>query len=211
MMIDLSKYTFADWMDFVFGHPVNRKSPWYANPLFLYDFDSALVLDYLMTLFADPAFAYLCYTPEQVSQGFDFIVSDRGFIGVLLDEELSRAKRRDCILAMNAVFRVHQEEYPELPGLREWWCALIRNCRFHYQGLAQHVEIIRYFERLFQSLLNRKTITDAQRSGIAAGMLELKQIAEDALAAAEKSRPQRLYSRDEIKILRSVAAFKLNV
>ena len=105
MMIDLSKYTFADWMDFVFGHPVNRKSPWYANPLFLYDFDSALVLDYLMTLFADPAFAYLCYTPEQVSQGFDFIVSDRGFIGVLLDEELSRAKRRDCILAMNAVFR----------------------------------------------------------------------------------------------------------
>ena len=42
-------------------------------------------------------------------------------------------------------------------------------------------------------------------------MLELKQIAEDALAAAEKSRPQRLYSRDEIKILRSVAAFKLNV
>ena len=210
-MIDLSKYTFADWMDFVFGHPVNRKNPWYANPLFLYDFDSALVLDYLMTFFSDPAFAYLCYTPEQVSQGLDFIVSDRGFIGVLLDEELSRSKRRDCILAMNAVFRVHQEEYPELSGLREWWSALVRNCRFHYQGLAQHVEIIRYFERLFQSLLNRKTITDAQRSGIAAGMLELKQIAKDALAAAEASRPRRLYSRDQLKILRSVAAFELNV
>lgn len=198
-------------MDFVFGHPVNRKNPWYANPLFLYDFDSALVLDYLMTFFSDPAFAYLCYTPEQVSQGLDFIVSDRGFIGVLLDEELSRSKRRDCILAMNAVFRVHQEEYPELSGLREWWSALVRNCRFHYQGLAQHVEIIRYFERLFQSLLNRKTITDAQRSGIAAGMLELKQIAKDALAAAEASRPRRLYSRDQLKILRSVAAFELNV
>lgn len=210
-MIDLSKYTFADWMDFVFGHPVNRKNPWYVNPLFLYDFDSALVLDYLMTFFSDPAFAYLCYTPDQVSQGLDFIVSDRGFIGVLLDEELSRSKRRDCILAMNAVFRVHQEVYPELPGLREWWSTLVRNCRFHYQGLAQHVEIIRYFERLFQSLLNRKTITDAQRSGIAAGMLELKQIAKDALAAAEASRPRRLYSRDQLKILRSVAAFELNV
>lgn len=209
-MVDLSKYTFADWMDFVFGHPVDRKNPWYADPLFLYDFDSALVLDYLITLFSDPALAYLCYTPEQVTQGLDFIVSDCGFIGVLLDEELSRTKRRDCILAVNTVFRVHQEKHPELPGLREWWCSLVRNCRFHYRGLAQHVEMIRYFERLFQSLLNRKTITDAQRSAIAAGMLELKQIAEDALVAAETSRPGRLYRRDQLKILRSIAAFEPN-
>ena len=70
--------------------------------------------------------------------------------------------------------------------------------------------MIRYFERLFQSLLNRKTITDAQRSAIAAGMLELKQIAEDALAAAETSRPGRLYRRDQLKILRSIAAFEPN-
>ena len=64
-MVDLSNYSFADWMNFTFGHPVDRKRPWYSGECFLYDFDSKLVLEYLLTFFSHPELGYLFYTPEQ--------------------------------------------------------------------------------------------------------------------------------------------------
>jgi len=64
-MVDLSDYSFADWMNFVFNHPVDPAHPWYMADCVLYDFDSAVMLQHLSTLFARPELAYLIYTPEQ--------------------------------------------------------------------------------------------------------------------------------------------------
>lgn len=34
-MVDLSDYSFADWMNFVFNHPVDPAHPWYMADLSL--------------------------------------------------------------------------------------------------------------------------------------------------------------------------------
>ena len=53
-MVDLSNYTFADWMNFTFGHPVDLNRPWFSGEFFLYDFDSKLILEHLTSFFSRP-------------------------------------------------------------------------------------------------------------------------------------------------------------
>lgn len=208
-MVDLSNYTFTDWMNFTFAHPVDPKHLWYAGEYFLYDFDSKTILNYLSQFFSHPELAYLVYTPAQVDQGLSFIVSERGFIGVLLDGDIPLRLRRECIAEMATLFRFHMEANPSLPCSTLWWKNMIRNCRYHYQHLYLHVDIIRYFLRLLCKLLSRKTISPQLRTALEEGLLELKQTAGQGLLLAKESK-KRLYTRNQLKILREVLQTELD-
>lgn len=208
-MVDLSNYSFADWMNFTFGHPVDRKRPWYSGECFLYDFDSKLVLEYLLTFFSHPELSYLLYTPEQIDQGLEFMVSDRGFIGVLLDQAIPLRLRRDCMMEMGTLFRFHMEQNPHLPACRTWWKEAVRNCRYQYQHLYLHVDIIRYFFRVFCRILSRKTISPQQRAALEEGLLELKRTAEEGLLLSQQSR-KRIYTRQQLRILHDVLQAELD-
>ena len=202
-MVDLSNYTFADWMNFTFGHPVDLNRPWFSGEFFLYDFDSKLILEHLTSFFSRPELGYLLYTPEQIDQGLGFIVSDRGFLGVLLDQSIPLRLRRECIMEMGTLFRFHMEQNPDLPSNRIWWREAVRNCRYQYQHLYLHVDILRYFFRILCRLLDRKTILPRLRLPLEEGLLELKRTAPEGLRLAQDSR-KRIYTRAELRILDEV-------
>jgi len=208
-MVDLSDYSFADWMNFVFNHPVDPVHPWYMADCVLYDFDSAVMLQHLSTLFARPELAYLIYTPEQIDQGLSFIVSERGFIGILLDQDLPLRLRRDCIMQMATLLHLHQERYPALPGTLYWWQSAIRNCRYHYQRLYQNEDIIRYFLRILNRMLNRKTIPQQLRKALENGLQELKRTVENGLIMTQTSR-KRTYTKQQMALFREVLDAELD-
>ncbi len=171
--------------------------------------DSKTVFRHLLIFFSHPELAYLIYTPEQIDQGLSFIVSERGMTGVLLDQDIPLTLRRNCIEAMALLFRFHLETNPSLPNSLQFWKDTIRNCRFHYQHLYLHTDILRYFYRLLTKLLNRKTISAELRISLEEGILELKKTAEAGLLMAKKSK-KRIYTRPQLKILKEVLQTQLD-
>ncbi len=208
-MVDLSGYSFSDWMNFIFNHPVDPEHLWYMTDCVLYDFDSAVMLQHLTTLFTHPEQAYLIYTPEQIDQGLSFIVSERGFIGILLDRDLPLRLRRDCIMQMAVLLHFHQERNPSLPGTLYWWQSAIRNCRYHYQRLYQETDIIRHFLRILNRMLNRKTIPRQLRKALEYGLLELKQTVENGLIMAQTGK-KKIYNRRQMALFREVLEAELD-
>lgn len=124
---------FDEWVKFIFDHPVadDIRSAWY--------FDDALdefwdewgergnpekQLNYAIRLFQNPAFLLDAYSPEQINEGFWFLLS--GHFGfslayIIWNTEVSWPLRRECILSMVNVFRIIFTEIPTQGSCYMWW------------------------------------------------------------------------------------------
>jgi hypothetical protein len=102
MIIDLNKYSFGQWVKFVFDHPVSDPE-WYWNEE--WEGDHNLVLEYSIRLFRNPGFLLEDYSPEQIEQGFWFLMGPAGeMYRWIWDEEIDWLLRRECIISMVDVF-----------------------------------------------------------------------------------------------------------
>lgn len=107
MTIDLNNFSFAQWVTFVFAHPLSqeKENKWYWQDDWEHDADSSLMLDYLIRLFRNPAFLLDTYSPEQLEQGFWFLHKPLGFLERgLKDSNVESQLRKEFIVSMGDVF-----------------------------------------------------------------------------------------------------------
>jgi hypothetical protein len=107
MGIDLNKYSFAQWVGFVFDHPIAQaeEKAWYWQGEWEHEADHSLIHEYLIRLFRDPTFLLDKYSPEQLEQGFWFIQKPLGFLeNGLKDTNVEWQLRKECIISMGDLF-----------------------------------------------------------------------------------------------------------
>jgi hypothetical protein len=107
MVIDLNKYSFSQWVTFVFDHPIAQaeEKEWYWQDEWEHEADNSLMLEYLIRLFRNSAFLLDTYSPEQLEQGFWFIQKPLGFLEKgLKDINVEWQLRKECIVSMGDLF-----------------------------------------------------------------------------------------------------------
>lgn len=100
MEIDLNKYSFEQWVTFVFDHPVSQaeEKEWYWQDEWEHEADHSLILEYLIRIFRNPTFLLDTYSPEQLEQGFWFLQKPIGlFEEALKDPDVKWQLRKECI------------------------------------------------------------------------------------------------------------------
>src|SRR5207249_6496983 len=105
--IDARRYTYEDWIRFVFDHPVpadQSDKEWYFEEDYAFICDPNAVLGYYIRLFRDPWPALKPYTDEQIEQGLWFIACNH-LLKLFYDEDIPPTMRAECIEAMSVLFR----------------------------------------------------------------------------------------------------------
>lgn len=107
MAVDLTRCSYAQWLAFVFDHPVPQaaEKEWYWQDEWEHEADYSRVLEYLVRLFRNPTFLPDTYSQEQLEQGFWFLLRPMGFLEeALKDTKLEWRLRRECITSMGDLF-----------------------------------------------------------------------------------------------------------
>jgi hypothetical protein len=151
MVIDLDKYSFAQWVGFAFNHPIPQaeEKAWYWQGEWEYEADNSLMLEYLIRLFRNPTFLLDTYSPEQLEQGFWFLQKPGGFIeeglrkrkvacplgtgnyindiGIeMRDTDVSWPLRKECIIYMGDLFEHLFAVNPlDNSACYMWWDSII--------------------------------------------------------------------------------------
>ena len=127
--------SFDEWIKFIFDHPVDTDvhSPWYFDSQLTEFWDEWTIgekgslekqLEYAIKLFEDPMFLLKEYNPEQINQGFWFLlsgVSGFGLGDLIWKTELPWSLREQCILSMVGPFQSIFMEIPEQDSCNMWW------------------------------------------------------------------------------------------
>ena len=77
MSIDLNKYSFDEWVKFVFDHPVSEPE-WYWEQAWKWEGSPNLLVKYATALFSNAGCLLQEYSPEQIEQGFWFLLGGAG-------------------------------------------------------------------------------------------------------------------------------------
>jgi hypothetical protein len=107
MVLDLNKHSFAQWITFTFDHSIAQaeEKAWYWQEEWEHEADHSLMLEYLIRLFRDPTFLLDTYSPEQLEQGFWFLLKPNGFLeNGLKDTNVEWKLRKECIFSMGDLF-----------------------------------------------------------------------------------------------------------
>ena len=132
--------SFDEWIKFIFDHPVSEDidSLWYFDNQLTEFWDEWTIgekgnlekqLEYAINLFQEPMFLLMAYSPEQINQGFWFLlngVSGFGLADLLWKTELPCFFREQCIISMAMPFHSIFVEIPEQDFCNMWW-DLLRN------------------------------------------------------------------------------------
>jgi hypothetical protein len=124
MTINLNKYSFGEWVKFVFDHPVadDVQKAWYWDDEWEWEGDPTRVLEYSIRLFRDPEFLPNQYTPEQINQGFWFLLGATNQLqDWIWDENIDWRIRRECIMSMVDVFGRLFAKNPAEDSCSMWW------------------------------------------------------------------------------------------
>ena len=129
--------SFDDWIKFVFDHPVGDdiKSAWYWDDDLSefwdqWEFEEGSAqrqerqLEYATRLFQDCSFLLAEYDPEQINQGFWFLlsgVSGFGLGDLIWKAQLPWSLREQCILSIVGTFQSIFLEIPEQDSCNMWW------------------------------------------------------------------------------------------
>jgi hypothetical protein len=129
MVIDLNKYSFAQWASFVFDHPIAQaeEKEWYWQHEWEHEADHSLMLECLVRLFRNPTFLLNAYSPEQLEQGFWFLQKPCGFLEKgLRDTNVEWRLRKECIISMGDLFERLFAVHPLADSAcYMWWDSVI--------------------------------------------------------------------------------------
>lgn len=106
MAMNLSEYSFPQWVRFVFDHPVTDiKQAWYWQGEWKHEADHSLMLEHSIYLFRSPTFLLDSYSTEQLEQGFWFLLNPYGFLEQgLKDTDVEWMVRKECVISMGDLF-----------------------------------------------------------------------------------------------------------
>ena len=129
MAIDLNKYSFSQWVDFVFEHPIAQvgEKEWYWHDEWEHEADNSLMLEYIIRLFRNPTLLLDTYSPGQIEQGFWFLLKPSGFLeNGLKDASAQWPLRKECIISMGDLFeRLFAINPLEDSACYMWWDLVI--------------------------------------------------------------------------------------
>ena len=121
MSIDLNNYSFDEWLKFVFDHPVSEPA-WYWDDTWKWEGDPHLLLKYATRLFSSSAFLPHEYSPEQLEQGFWFLLGGAGKLDYWVwAKEIDWSIRKACISSMVNVFEQLFVKNPLGETCYMWW------------------------------------------------------------------------------------------
>lgn len=134
MSINLNNYSFDEWVKFVFDHPVSEPA-WYWDDAWKWEGDPHLLLKYATGLFSSPVFLLQEYGPEQIEQGFWFLLGSAGKLDHWVwAKEIDWSIRKACIGSMVNVFQQLFVKNPFGETCYMWWDLL---CEFRGEGDPQ--------------------------------------------------------------------------
>ncbi|WP_124328014.1 hypothetical protein [Desulfonema ishimotonii] len=149
MTINLSSYSFEEWLDFIFYHP-NDSSEWHFEDKWAYKCDSHLLIDYMTKLFmSSDKLLIKEYTPEDIDQGFWFITGTNGFMWALLDDDVQFEIRKRCIDSIKYLFSDLFSKYEIGTSGYMWWDSVFSYCTFKNKSIFSELEI---FKAIFQTI-----------------------------------------------------------
>jgi hypothetical protein len=127
--------SYDEWIKFVFDHPVSVdiKSVWYWDSQLDEFWEEWSIgekanleqqLQFATKLFQNSMFLLKEYSPEQINQGFWFLLSHVpgfGLADLIWKTELSWSLREKCIFSMVVPFQSIFSEIPEQDSCNMWW------------------------------------------------------------------------------------------
>jgi hypothetical protein len=132
MPVDLDKFSFEQWVAFVFAHPVKDgdSKDWYWQKVWDYEVSNELSLEYLIRLFRNPSFLLDAYSSEQIEQDFWFLHKPSGFLAEgMSDPNVAWSLRRECVVSMGNLFEKLFAVNPfDDSACFMWWDLFIGNC-----------------------------------------------------------------------------------
>ncbi len=144
MSINLSKYTFDEWLDFIFKHPVVTLLPfsWSFEEEWQYECESKILITYMIRLFREPEVLVTRYSYPEIDQGFWFIPGPNGFIWAILDEHVEWVKREECIDSIQDLFSRLFSKHPIETSGYMWWDSFISYCVYNEKDLETEVHVL---------------------------------------------------------------------
>jgi hypothetical protein len=119
--IGLDKYTFEEFVAFVFDHPIKGRK-WYLSRRWKCYGTPETMLQHLTQLFQEPEFLLERYTKGQLKQGFWYIGLHVGeFQNWLWDEQIDWAIRKRYILSMPLLEQKLFARFPLDETCFMWW------------------------------------------------------------------------------------------
>lgn len=132
--------TFDEWVKFIFDHSVSDdpQSAWYWDDqlnefwnkwIFNEDEIAERQLEYATRLFQSPSFLLESYSPEQINQGFWFLLNGHSSFALanfIWNTELGWHLRERCIKSMAVPFQIVFMQIPEQDSCNMWW-DMLRN------------------------------------------------------------------------------------
>lgn len=124
MSINLNNYSFDEWIEFVFDHPVsaNMTDAWYFEDGWEWRAEAIYSINNCIRLFRNPNFLLVKFSPEQINQGFWFILGNIELLqGLIWDKNVDWKLREECILVMVRVFEQMFMQNPIENVCFMWW------------------------------------------------------------------------------------------
>jgi len=129
VLVDLTKASYGEFVDFVFDHPTPAspwEPEWFHDPELEVFYDARVQAAHLARLFREPEPIAKRFTCEQLEQGFWLILGpaglDSGFLqGLLWDDELEWELRAALIDAMVDLFADFFAKEPLETTCFLWW------------------------------------------------------------------------------------------
>lgn len=124
MSLNLNNYSFDEWVEFVFSHavPSENADAWYWEEECEWEADAEHIINHCIRLFRNPNFLLEKFSPEQINQGFWFILGDIELLqGCLWNRKIDWELREDCIMSMVGVFEQMFVQNPIEDACYMWW------------------------------------------------------------------------------------------
>jgi len=144
--LDLSKFSFDQFVEFFFEHPENDQF-WYGDPKYALReimISSPVLVDHLTRLFSDFGAAVKNYSPTQISHGIWAIFSPAFCLAeVLWDSSVPIEKSIECIRAMGKLFADFVQSNDAEPLQKcfyMWWHIVVTGFWVH-QGQFESADV----------------------------------------------------------------------
>jgi len=156
MNVDITKLSFEEWVQFVFDHPISKPEWYWAAMSDDEDGgygigDKPVIVRYLTRLFLNPGILRGRYAPEQLEQGFWFIMSHGAFTHLLWDTEIPWPLRKACIESMGELFERFFALVPSDTACFMWWDEMAYEY-YRRDGVPRDADDADVQEAMFQTL-----------------------------------------------------------
>jgi hypothetical protein len=161
--VDLTNYSFDEFVSFLFDHDVPPESeeydPWYFHVEV--EFDAKTICAYYVRLFRQPKFLLSRFTKPQLEEGFWAIQGpnlDCSVWRIIDDSDQPLSIREECIGSMADLFKGLFAKEPFDSSVQMWWDSLCYDWHCGNRNRERGGEDLELQDVFFQSLAKVLTI-----------------------------------------------------